>query len=189
MTKYPNRDPSKKPAPDNDGSQGRTEAVTFYLTPDEKQAVKREADEIGDTLSTYCVRLLRRQRQQEGLEEKADELNVEQRFDELASKAIDRIEESVESVEDATEDLNDIQRTAGTYPIVNFRLLMRQYSPPEPWVNDEFALAATKLTKPVGDHDPTAELSSDDNSGGGDEENTNGDDSQGGKTVDDLLDR
>lgn len=59
MTKYPNRDPSKKPTPDEDESQGRTEAVTFYLTPDEKQAVQREAEEMDDTLSTYCVCLLR----------------------------------------------------------------------------------------------------------------------------------
>lgn len=179
MTKYPNRDPSKEPTPDDDESQGRTEAVTFYLTPAEKRAVKNEADEIGDTLSTYCVRLLRRQRQQEGLEEKADELNVEQRFDELASKAVDRIEESAESVDEATDDLQDLHARAGTYPLVNFRLLMRQFSPPEAFVDEQFSWASSKLRQPLSEHDPL-DLDTDQ-----DQEESD----QGGKTVDDLLDR
>lgn len=133
----------------------------------------------------YCVRLLRRQRQQEGLNEKADELNVEQRFDKLASKAIDRIEESAESVDEATDDLRDLHARAGTYPIVNFRLLMRQHSPPEAFVDEQFEWAATKLRQPLSEHDPLdLDTDQDQNLEDQDEES---DKDQGDKTVDDLI--
>lgn len=176
MTKYPNRDPSKTPAPDDEESQGRTEAVTFYLTPAEKRAVKREAEEVGDTLSTYCVRLLRRQRKQEAVDEKADELNVEQRFDELAARAIDRIEESAETIEDDMADLRDLNARAGTYSMVNFALLKRQFDPTEALVSNEFDQAAMKLKQPLGDHEPTEGLSPDSDPEGEDDGNTDVDD-------------
>lgn len=113
-------------------TDSRTNRVTFYVDDGEKQALQREADAHGKSLSAYIPQLVRRQRQVEHEDEIAIDLNVEQRLLEITKQATEEIEDSGHDVEDATDALRDLNARAGTYPLVNFRLLQRQFGPPEP---------------------------------------------------------
>lgn len=169
---------------------GRTKRITFYVSEDERKALKREAEEQDKSLSGYVLQLVRRQRQLDAEEEIAENLNPEERLLEIARQATDRIEESAENVESVADDMEgvaddvkDIHARAGTYPLVNFRLLMRQYGPPEPWVNDQFRWASTKLKHPLSEHDPLAGIGD-----GSDESSTDSRDRDGPTdNVDDLI--
>lgn len=168
---------------ENDGDGGRTKRVTFYVTEDEREALKREANDAGKSLSGYVLQLIRRQRQLDREEELAENLNVEERLAEITQQAVEDIDDSVSNVEDATDALRDLQARAGTYPLVNFRLLMRQYGPPEPWVNDQFKWASTKLKQPLSEHDPLGDVGAESRESDTENEENDGPASD----VDDLL--
>lgn len=171
---------------DDDSDGGRTKRVTFYVTESEQNALKREAEERGLSLSSYVLRLVNRQRQLESEEELAEELNVEQRLGEITKQAVEEIEDSVSSVEDATAALQDLHARAGTYPLVNFRLLMRQHKPPQGWIKEEFTRARDNLRQPLDEYDPTEGLNS---SAGADRDRDRdtATDDDGPKDVDDLV--
>ncbi|KYH24179.1 hypothetical protein HAPAU_38230 [Halalkalicoccus paucihalophilus] len=99
---------------DNDG--GRTKRVTFYVSESEQNALKREAEERDKSLSAYCLQLIRRQRQLDAEEQLAEDLNVEQRLEEITQRAIDRIDDSVGDVEETTGALRDLHARAGNLP-------------------------------------------------------------------------
>lgn len=164
-------------------TDGRTEPITFYLSEDEKQAIQREADDADRTLSSHVAKLVRKQRKRDAEEEISENLGPEQRIEELTAQATEQIEESVGHVESVASDLRDIQARSAVYPIINFRMLQRQYGAPEAWINDEFSRASDKLTQPIGEHDPTEGIATDDDLAG-DEGTDDGDDSG-----DDLSDR
>lgn len=169
---------------DEDG--GRTKRVTFYVSESEQNALKREADERGKSLSAYCLQLIRRQRQLDAEEQLAEDLNVEQRLEEITQRAIDRIDDSVGEVEETTEALRDLHARAGNYPLVNFRILMRQHRPPEAWIDEQFTWSRNRLREPLAEHDPVDGLvtqSSGGEGGGGDDRDSDA----GAKDVDDLI--
>lgn len=169
---------------DNDG--GRTKRVTFYVSESEQNALKREAEEQDKSLSAYCLQLIRRQRQLDAEDQLAEDLNVEQRLEEITQQAIDRINDSVGDVEETAEDLRDIHARSANYPLVNFRLLMRQHSPPETWIDDQFTWSRNRLREPLAEHDPLDGLITDDSSG--DENDGDGDRDDGKVTdIDDLI--
>lgn len=156
-------------------TDGRTEPITFYLTEDEKQALQREADDADRTLSTHVAKLVRKQRKREAEEEIAENLGPEKRIEELTAEATEQIEESVGHVEAVASDLRDIQARSAVYPIINFRMLQRQYGAPEAWINDEFSRASDKLTQPIGEHDPTEGLASGSDGDDSDDESSDSD--------------
>ncbi|MDL5363898.1 hypothetical protein [Halalkalicoccus sp. NIPERK01] len=139
----------------DDAEGGRTKRVTFYVSESEQNALKREADERDKSLSAYCLQLIRRQRQLDAEDQLAEDLNVEQRLEEITQRAIDRIDDSVEDVEETTEALRDLHARAGNYPLVNFRILMRAHRPPEAWINEQFTWSRNRLREPLSEHDPT----------------------------------
>ena len=148
----------------NDNDSGRTKRVTFYVSEIEQNALKREAEERDKSLSAYCLQQIRRQRQLDAEEQLAEDLNVEQRLEEITQRAIDRIDDSVGDVEETTEALRDLHARAGNYPLVNFRLLMRQHRPPEAWVDEQFKWSRNRLREPLAEHDPTDGLMTSDSS-------------------------
>lgn len=167
----------------NDNDSGRTKRVTFYVSESEQNALKREAEEQDKSLSAYCLQLIRRQRQLDAEDQLAEDLNVEQRLEEITQRAIDRIDDSVEDVEETTEALRDLHARAGNYPLVNFRLLMRQHKPPEAWVDEQFKWSRNRLREPLAEHDPVDGLMTDESS----DDTDDGDDSGKVDDIDELL--
>lgn len=158
---------------------GRTKRVTFYVSESEQNALKREAEERDKSLNAYCLQLVRRQRQLDAEDQLAEDLNVEQRLEEITQQAIDRIDDSVGDVEETAEDLRDIHARAANYPLVNFRILMRQHRPPETWIDDQFKWSRNRLREPLSEHNPTDAIPTGDDA---DEP-----DQGGAKDVDDLI--
>lgn len=158
---------------------GRTKRVTFYVSESEQNALKREAEERDKSLSAYCLQLVRRQRQLDAEDQLAEDLNVEQRLEEITQRAIDRIDDSVDDVEETTEALRDLHARAGNYPLVNFRLLMRAHRPPEAWIDEQFTWSRNRLREPLAEHDPVDGLVTQPSGDAG------GDDQA--KDVDDLI--
>lgn len=74
----------------------RNKPVTMYYTADEKAAIKREANDAGKTVSTYCRDLVDRQRRATELEE----LNAEERIERIVAQSTDRFEEVAEDIRD-----------------------------------------------------------------------------------------
>lgn len=72
----------------------RNKSVTMYYTADEKAAIKREANDAGKTVSTYCRDLVERQRQADDLEQ----LDAEARLERVMAEGTDRVEEIAEDV-------------------------------------------------------------------------------------------
>lgn len=163
-------------------TDSRTNRITFYVDDEEKQALQREANNAGESMSSYCLRLIRQQRKQETEDQLAEDFNVEQRLEEITQRAIDRIDERHEKVEETTEALRDLHARAGNYPLVNFRLLMRTHRPPEAWIDEQFEWSRTRLREPVSDHDPTEGIATDSDTDA-DQDDRNG----GVEDVDDLI--
>ncbi|WP_162993972.1 plasmid mobilization protein [Halalkalicoccus subterraneus] len=72
----------------------RNKPVTMYYTADEKAAIKREANDAGKTVSTYCRDLVERQRTADDLEQ----LDAEARLERVMAEGTDRVEEIAEDV-------------------------------------------------------------------------------------------
>lgn len=125
----------------------RDQPISLYVTESEKKQLQAEADAADETLSSYLYKLIQQQRQSEELDKSATELDAEERIEAMIAEATDTLEETA-------DDIRDIHARAGVYPIVNFRLLQRQFRVPEPWVDEEFSRASTKLRVPFNQHDP-----------------------------------
>ncbi|NKE37905.1 hypothetical protein GWG54_19320 [Natronococcus sp. JC468] len=125
----------------------RDQPISLYVTESEKKQLQAEADAADETLSSYLYKLIQKQRQAEELDKAATELNAEERIEAMIAEATDTLEETA-------EDIRDIHARAGTYPLVNFRLLQRQFRVPEPWIDEEFSRASRKLRVPFNQHDP-----------------------------------
>lgn len=72
----------------------RNKPITMYYTADEKAAIKREADEAGKTVSTYCRDMIERQRRADDL----GDLDAEARLERIMARGTDHIEEVAEDV-------------------------------------------------------------------------------------------
>lgn len=72
----------------------RNKPVTMYYTADEKAAIKREANDAGKTVSTYCRDLVERQRTADDLEQ----LDAEARLERVMAEGTDRVEEIAQDI-------------------------------------------------------------------------------------------
>lgn len=66
----------------------------MYYTSDEKAAIKREANDAGKTVSTYCRDLVERQRRADDLEQ----LDAEARLERVMAEGTDRVEQIAEDI-------------------------------------------------------------------------------------------
>lgn len=148
-------------------TDGRTKRVTFYVDEDEREALKREADAAGKSLSSYVLQLVRRQRQLDAEEELSDSLNVEQRLDQIASDAIEDMSEAAQAIEEQ-------QRLSGKYSIALWELLKTDYA--DPRRQQALETSHARLNKVIDMEPPDTDDDSDD-------------DDRDGKasSVDDLL--
>lgn len=123
-----------------------TKQVTFYLTPSEHERLQREKEESRQgSLSAFCAHVFRQRWEREETDRLAEEYGAAERLERISQEAADDIEESVEAVERAARNLNDLHARAATYPLVNFRALKRAHDLPEPWIDDQFKWASAKL--------------------------------------------
>lgn len=79
---------------DDQGDTSRNKPVTLYYNTNEKAAIKREANDAGKTVSTYCRDLVERQRRADDLEQ----LDAEARLERVMAEGTERVEEIAEDI-------------------------------------------------------------------------------------------
>ena len=93
----------------------RSEKVGMYVTPEQKEELKRRADSEDMTLSAFCHDIVKRYLHGELFTEKAEELKIERRFEELIGLAREEIEQ-------AAEDMQQVQQTTALHCVANWEL-------------------------------------------------------------------
>lgn len=129
--------------------ESRTEGVSLYLTPAEKDAVEWEAAAADESLSAYLTRLVRQQRQQDAEAELAETLNPENRLLDVAAEATYRMTESVDCVEQMAEYIREMHACSGTYAAANFELLKRDVA--DPYRQDALRTGRRRMRTPLDD--------------------------------------
>lgn len=100
----------------------RSEKVGMYVTPDQKRELKDRADAEDKTLSAYCHGIIEQHLNDELFAEKAEEVKIERRLEELAGLAR-------EEVEEAAEDIRQTQQKAALHTIALWELLKTDAGP------------------------------------------------------------
>jgi hypothetical protein len=83
----------------------RDNPLTTYVSDETKAEIEQRARDEDETVSTYLDRLIRRQLAQEAQEDIASETRAEERIREVATIAVEEIEQTTERMRD------DLQRT------------------------------------------------------------------------------
>jgi hypothetical protein len=83
----------------------RDNPLTTYVSDETKAEIEQRARDEDETVSTYLDRLIRRQLAREAQEDIASETRAEERIREVATVAVDEIEQTTERMRD------DLQRT------------------------------------------------------------------------------
>lgn len=74
----------------------RDNPLTTYVSDETKAEIEQRACDDDETVSTYLDRLIRRQLAQEAQEDKASETRAEERIEEVATIAVDEIQQTAE---------------------------------------------------------------------------------------------
>lgn len=148
----------------------------MYVSAEEKKHLETEADEAGETLSSYCYKLMQQQREREGLDKAATDLNAEERIERTIAEATDTFEE-------IAGDIRDMNARAGAYSVANFELLKENY--PDARRREVLQTGARRLRYPLEEHADLSDQGETDDAQNGDSDR-DGDDG-GPKGVDDLL--
>jgi uncharacterized membrane protein len=86
----------------------RDNPLTTYVSDETKAEIEQRARDDDETVSTYLDRLIRRQLAQEAQEDKASETRAEERIEEVATIAVDEIQQTAERMrEDLRTALDD----------------------------------------------------------------------------------
>jgi hypothetical protein len=83
----------------------RDNPLTTYVSDETKAEIEQRARDEDETVSTYLDRLIRRQLAMEAQEDIASEARAEERIREVATVAVDEIQQTTERMRD------DLQRT------------------------------------------------------------------------------
>lgn len=83
----------------------RDNPLTTYVSDETKAEIEQRARDDDETVSTYLDRLIRRQLAREAQEDIASETRAEERIREVATVAVDEIQQTTERMRD------DLQRT------------------------------------------------------------------------------
>jgi hypothetical protein len=83
----------------------RDNPLTTYVSDETKTEIEQRARDEDETVSTYLDRLIRRQLAMEAQEDIASEARAEERIREVATVAVDEIQQTTERMRD------DLQRT------------------------------------------------------------------------------
>ncbi|WP_122088925.1 hypothetical protein [Halalkalicoccus subterraneus] len=124
----------------------RDTVISVYVSESEKNHLKSEASEEGETLSSYVYKLAQAERKRRGVEKAATDLSAEERIEAL-------IAEAKEDLTEIVEDTKDLNARAGAYSIANFELLKQNH--PDPRRQEVLATGARRLRYPLEDHDVT----------------------------------
>src|SRR6056297_1805814 len=100
----------------------RTEKIQVHVRPAEREKIEEFAEEEGESVSSYCQSILKRYLDDDALDKRARELEVERRLEELVALACEEIEQT------ATQ-LRDTQETAAKHNIALWELLKQDYGP------------------------------------------------------------
>ncbi|MCL7417449.1 MAG: hypothetical protein M8354_06380 [Halalkalicoccus sp.] len=153
----------------------RDTVISVYVSESEKNHLKSEADDEGETLSSYVYKLAQAERKRRGVEKAATDLSAEERIEALIAEATDTLEE-------IAQDTKDLNARAGAYSVANFELLKQNY--PDVRRKEVLQTGSRRLRYPLEEHDITDDTD--------DQEDTDSDNSgSNGKvsSVDELLDR
>jgi hypothetical protein len=156
----------------------RDTVISVYVSESEKNHLQSEANEEGETLSSYVYKLAQAERKRRGVEKAATDLSAEERIEAL-------IAEAKEDLTEIAQDTKDMNARAGAYSIANFELLKQNY--PDARRKEVLETGARRLRYPLEDHDITDDT---DDQEDGDQDNSGSHGSDGkASSVDELLDR
>ena len=139
----------------------RTNGVSVYMSDDMEQELKQRARDSDKTLSAYINDLLRRELQREAEDDVASEVRAEERIRELIGIATDEMQQ-------ATEEMRDMNAKAGAYAAANFELLKQSHKDAER--RDTLSTGSRRLRQDLdavvddlggGSHEPTQRRESD----------------------------
>jgi hypothetical protein len=155
----------------------RDTVISVYVSENEKSHLKSEANEEGETLSSYVYKLAQAERKRRGVEKAATDLSAEERIEALIADATDTLEE-------IAKDTKDLNARAGAYSVANFELLKQNH--PDARRKEVLQTGSRRLRYPLEEHDDlqaTAESDAD-----RDDQDDDSDENSGKSTsVDDLL--
>lgn len=160
----------------------RNEPLTIYVSESEKNHLKSEANEEGETLSSYVYKLAQAERKRRGVEKAATDPSAEERIEAL-------IAEAKEELTEIAEDTKDLNARAGAYSVANFELLKQNY--PDARRKEVLRTGSRRLRYPLEEHaDLQATSDEDENKNDQDEDREDNSGSNGKvSSVDELLDR
>ncbi|ADJ16963.1 hypothetical protein [Halalkalicoccus jeotgali] len=153
----------------------RDTVISVYVSESEKNHLKSEANDAGETLSSYVYKLMQAERQRQNLDQSATELSAEERIEALIAEGTDALEE-------IAEDIRDMNARAGTYSVANFELLKQNY--PDARRREVLQTGARRLRYPLEEH---TDLSSEESNSADSDAETDDKDDDGPTEVDDLL--
>lgn len=135
----------------------RDQRITIYVSDEEKRHLEAEAEEAGESVSSYVYKLMQRQRKAEAVDQAATDLSAEEKIESMVADARDEIEQ-------VADDIRDLNARAGVYSVANFELLKHSF--PDAQRADALSTGARRLRQPISEH-PTAG-GDDDEQGAGD---------------------
>ena len=121
----------------------RDTVISVYVSESEKNHLKSEADDEGETLSSYVYKLAQAERKRRGVEKAATDLSAEERIEAL-------ITEAKEDLTEIAEDTKDLNARAGAYSVANFELLKQNY--PDARRKEVLRTGSRRLRYPLEEH-------------------------------------
>jgi hypothetical protein len=155
----------------------RDTVISVYVSESEKNHLKSEADDEGETLSSYVYKLAQAERKRRGVEKAATDLSAEERIEAL-------ITEAKEDLTEIAEDTKDLNARAGAYSVANFELLKQNY--PDARRKEVLRTGSRRLRYPLEEHADLQVTSDEDEN---DQDDDRDDNSGKASSVDELLDR
>lgn len=155
----------------------RDTVISVYVSESEKNHLKSEADDEGETLSSYVYKLAQAERKRRGVEKAATDLSAEERIEAL-------IADDTDTLEEIAKDTKDLNARAGAYSVANFELLKQNY--PDARRKEVLRTGSRRLRYPLEEHADLQVTSDEDEN---DQDDDRDDNSGKASSVDELLDR
>jgi len=129
-----------------------TNRVDMYVSDSTLNRIEREAEEADKSRSKYLRDILQHHWDDSDLEERNDELQLEEKVERIAADARDSLTRIAESVEQRNNDVADMTARAGVYSIANYEMLKTIHSPSEKRKKKSLLIGSRRLREPLDDH-------------------------------------
>jgi hypothetical protein len=124
----------------------------MYVSDSDLSRLEREAEDADMSLSGYCMSLIERQWKREDAEAAADQMDAEEKVEQIVADARDELVGIARSVDQRNQDVADMTARAGSYSIANFELLKDEFDPAESRKAETLLTGSRRLREPLAEH-------------------------------------